>query len=383
MKKTFAFMILVAVSIVANATIWTVSNYSPAQFSTLDAAVSAAANGDTLYITGSPNNYNLSNPLTKHLTFVGAGFDPQKDVPYTSRIVNGTTYVTIKSGSSGSNFIGIKFPYGLSFIDNSNPSISNLDFEFCSTGSTGTSVNSPTYPIDLSNSTTISSDSNIVVRGCGTDTTPICLVVNNANCSVKNIMILNNIANCGVVALTSSSCTNVLYDHNIITNTNANTTGCYYCSAYFLFSNATITNNIFMTLTSIPTLTGAGCNFLNNVYVASGATSFPSYPSLSPTNIGVTNIYFDSIQHAFTAIGTQNANPAGVPTSFHLQPSSAGHNYATDGTDVGIYGGSGTYYWSGEPKWFPVVKTFNINNLTVPQNGNLNINVVSREAKDR
>ncbi len=62
-------------SIHANARIWRVNNNAGvvADFTTVAAAVTAAAAGDTIYIEGSATAYGGSG-LNKKLTFIGTGY---------------------------------------------------------------------------------------------------------------------------------------------------------------------------------------------------------------------------------------------------------------------------------------------------------------------
>ena len=64
----------------AQATIHTVSNNPTtiAHFSTIQAAINAAASGDTIYVHGSPNVY-AGFTLSKTLAIIGAGFSPRQN----------------------------------------------------------------------------------------------------------------------------------------------------------------------------------------------------------------------------------------------------------------------------------------------------------------
>ncbi len=68
------------------ATVHTVSNTGGSQFSDINAAVVAAAIGDTIYINGSSTSYTAPTTRKDDLTFVGAGFNPQNQNPLGTHI---------------------------------------------------------------------------------------------------------------------------------------------------------------------------------------------------------------------------------------------------------------------------------------------------------
>jgi hypothetical protein len=60
---------------------------------------------------------------------------------------------------------------------------------------------------------------------------------------------------------------------------------------------------------------------------------------------------------------------------------SPGHNAGTDGTDIGLYGGNNAFSETGEHPDMPVVRVMNIDNNTVPSQGNINVHVKVTTAK--
>lgn len=88
MKHAFNLLVTLFAGFTAMANVLTVSN-SPAtlaQFNTIQAAVNAAASGDTIYIHGSPNVYAFFTQTNKKLTFFGPGFSPDKQLPQTAQL---------------------------------------------------------------------------------------------------------------------------------------------------------------------------------------------------------------------------------------------------------------------------------------------------------
>ena len=78
MKKVIFFTILaVASSLVGtvSAKSWRVNNLdASANFTTLDAAMAGVTVGDTIYLEGSPNDYTLSNAISKQVVIIGPGY---------------------------------------------------------------------------------------------------------------------------------------------------------------------------------------------------------------------------------------------------------------------------------------------------------------------
>ncbi len=77
MKRTFTLLFFLATGYFLQAKVLTVSNNPsrPAQYPTFAAAQTAAINGDTIYIHGSPFSYPAIS-VTKRLVIVGAGYKP-------------------------------------------------------------------------------------------------------------------------------------------------------------------------------------------------------------------------------------------------------------------------------------------------------------------
>ena len=83
-----------------------------AAFTTLQAAVTAAANNDTIYVEGSATEY-AGATINKPLTIVGPGFFLDEN-PFTQASNTATTFnseITFTSGSEGSTIMGCKFLY--------------------------------------------------------------------------------------------------------------------------------------------------------------------------------------------------------------------------------------------------------------------------------
>ena len=68
---------------------------------------------------------------------------------------------------------------------------------------------------------------------------------------------------------------------------------------------------------------------------------------------------------------------------YKLQGSSPALTAATDGGEIGLYGGpNATFSLSGEPLNSPIVRDFTITNAAIPVNGNLDIDVTITKPLD-
>ena len=91
------------------ATIRTVNNItgSVAQYTTIQAAVNASANGDTVYVHGSPNPYSGFTITDKRLVVIGPGWSPiQNFMSYPATVTD--MYIN-GSGSSNTEIQGLYF----------------------------------------------------------------------------------------------------------------------------------------------------------------------------------------------------------------------------------------------------------------------------------
>ena len=106
MKKATTLFACLFTALMASASILTVSNTPalPAQYSDINAAISAATGGDTIYVHGSSFDYSGNINIDKQLVLIGPGKNPQKDIPTLAKI---TGYVRFQTGSDNSQLIGL------------------------------------------------------------------------------------------------------------------------------------------------------------------------------------------------------------------------------------------------------------------------------------
>ena len=124
--KTTLFSILFIAALFTNATVITVDNNGNAPagvYTSLTTAIGDATAGDTLLIIPSSSSYGNMN-VTKALTIIGVGFNPDMEIPFTSRVNNATIY----SVSSGTKIIGLEIT-GYLYLGNTSGSLTNIVIE--------------------------------------------------------------------------------------------------------------------------------------------------------------------------------------------------------------------------------------------------------------
>jgi hypothetical protein len=316
----------------------TVSNRSGenAMFNNLQAAIDAATPGDTIYISGSENNYG-GITVNKELHLIGPGFKPEKDFSLQARLDN----IEINADASNSSFFGLVF----SFIrDNqwaSGIRILNCDFSQLFTGASFPNLVSKEWLIG-----------NNIIRSA--------MFGSGSSQGTNQFIIRNNIF--GFDCCSSS----INGFHESIISNNVFTT----YQAFGGINLSVIYNNIFYGGSPFGATNSV---FSNNITFQTNNDALPY-----DNNTGATN--FEGVDPQFADVPVAPGNIFGFNFSydwdFSLTESSPGKNLGTDGTDIGLFGGLG-FTPGGEPA-LPVVTSFTIINAVINPNGKLNIQVEGR-----
>jgi hypothetical protein len=273
----------------------TVSNnaVNAGQYTNLQTAVNAANAGDTVYVMGSPTDY-LSVTISKpRITLMGAGYNVTGLQNNYNSVVD---YVYLNGSVNGVKIQGL---YIGSNIQQTGASVTvdSVDVERCF-------VSSSVYIYGQHWTIRNNNLDNVIIQ-------------NNANVYIQNNFI-EDIQNTNQLT--------VYVDHNIFATYGGN-------ALYTGISNAQITNNVFYY--SSPE-NSSGCTFKNNICSAGSAYDLNTYAGNTESG----NIY---------------ANPPGwtdatIPASTVCQTcvwsykwtftaASPAHLAATDGSDIGVYGG--------------------------------------------
>jgi hypothetical protein len=348
----------------AQAAVLTVSNNTntPGQYTDLEDAYDAAADGDTLYLHASPTSYG-SLTLEKRLTLMGEGALPNQQVQYRTEIDNlGLRYADFPSttNASGSRIIGLKVA-----------SIS-LGPSSANGGAIGGLTITRNVINSLSGQTFIASVGNTVTQN----------IIGNINGRFGNSVISNNIIyNCNVRG-SSDLGGNNLVSNNVIQRS-------------IQTSGDLVTNNVFYhfcSSCSITTSNSTGTTFTNNLFYAGTAVTEGSV--IYGSNTGTGNLFQQDPQFITPALAdgiqayTYSSPASGPFADLHLSPSSPGANYGTDGADIGLYGGGfqwvdgastdSRFRYFPMPNQVPYVISMDVLNSTVLPTGSLNVNFNAR-----
>ena len=339
MKKIYFLFVLAVTTFTANATIRTVNNGSvgAGQYTSVQTAIDASAVGDTIYIHGSQTSYgNIT--LNKRLVIIGAGHH-----------VKGTQFdfstqldaITLSQGNSttlakGSTIKGIKFSY---IVGDSGASLD---------------VNDITLERNYISSYIDIKGSGWIIRNNFTNY----ISINN----FKNTIISNNVINSYIFTSNKPS---VIITNNVFL-------GNFYLSGV---SYATVTNNIFIEPSALTNFSGAQNTWNKNIFIYADPANYKTFPPAGNTGVGNLN----TVDAQFTATIPLNINlEDATKQDWILLASSIGFKYGTDGTDVGIHGGSYPSPNNTGATNIPQIVKMDIQNSVIPQNGTLNIEFTAR-----
>lgn len=376
MLKTVAFACaLLFASLTSQGAIITVSNYSasPAMFSSLTLAIEAAAIDDTLLIHASatPYTFDNSNGFNKRLTVIGSGWN---GIGTKIRgLIDGCcgNRIQFNTGAEGSIYRGIDF------VGAATLGASQLIFEFCRfdpeseySSALRTSIAQfcggceATFAAQdivfqnclfTNHFEYINNDSNLLFQNCifqaysGSSNARVIRIGNNENLEAVNP---------------------VIFDHNI-----------FLTPVQIDFSNAIFNNNIFSDIASAANSSGNGANAIGN----------GNFCHNCQFNNNLTYCASCSLSSIVGAILNNNVENQSMPfvnpstnltlADYNLLASSAGNNFAIDGTDVGIQGGTSPYIaesnYGSTLLGMPVINTFTLFNNILQQGDNLQFNATS------
>lgn len=300
----------------------------PNSFTTISAAISAASNGDIIYIEPSSSDYGGIN-LTKSLTFIGNGYlldgsnngndNLQENINNSSL---GT--ITLNAGSEGSSFIGLSVHV---FYFNSIGITTDIKIEKCI-------ITNPSFALyALTNSTT----NNITVRKCYFPSFSATNIFDGSSYTVNNLTIENCIFNGIAEVRPSSSSTNLIFRNN--TAQRLNGTGLY------------VANNIF---TSTSNSSFNTCVIRNNIFVANQPDV-----TVGPLSINGNNLIGQTLTDVIVNSGSNDGK-------FQLVASTSpaingGVDIGGIKPDCGPFGGPDPYVLSGIPD-IPSIYEFSLPN---------------------
>ncbi|WP_420576462.1 hypothetical protein [Ekhidna sp.] len=329
--KAKLFTVFFIATFFAKATVIIVDNNGNAPVgveTSLTNAISNASAGDTLLIIPSSSTYGNMN-VTKQLTIIGVGFNPDMEIPFTSKV----NAVTIYTAASGAKIIGLEVTSTL-VLGNTGGALTNVVIE--------------NNKLDNITTSGISSLTNVLIRQNvirPASAFVYSLTLNTANQS--NIRVANNVfSNTGTTNqfrgpyITTGG---VTFDHNTFLGTASQ-------YAFYQIINCLVTNNIFVTLSPAPQAASSNILYKNNL-----SNGF-AFGDINGTNINIeSNIDNTSPTFVNMPLSTYLYDYTLDP---YLDAGSAGEGAGTDGTNLGLSGGTSPFKLSGSV--LPVVRRFDL-----------------------
>jgi len=274
------------------------NDYIDADYATLQAAVSAASNNDTIYVEGSSTEYEGAT-INKPLTIVGPGFFLGENPKTQANIVEATfnSPIIFSNGSAGSIIMGCK----LAFVE---LTISVSDI---------TVIRNYLYDVifDGTSNNILLAQNYIYRRIIAEDGV------------LTNTIVSNNIIRGRINSETTSTLLNI--SNNVFWSTNYDfPINCY---------NATIQNNI-LTLVDATIVTNTGNNISFNILAAAGTNA-----NGNQYNIDMTSVFAD--YDGLLGLSTDG--------KWDLKAGSPAIGNGSGGADCGAFGSVLPYVLSGVP----------------------------------
>ena len=353
MKQFFLFL-FAGLSVNMFATIRTVSNNpgTVAQYTTINAAVSASAGGDTIYVHGSPVQYTGFTITDKRLVVIGPGWSPmQSFMPYPATVAD----ITINgSGSSNTEIQGLKVIGGVTITSVSHPD--NLRFirNYLTSISMGTG--SVTY-------TGYVFEGNWFINS-GLNVAQSCFFTNFI---IKNNVFYSNGAPTNVSGFYNSI--SVIFDHNLFYGPSSGVSNVFGSSCRGLL----LTNNIFVRRNAAANNTNSV--FTNNLTFNAGVDN-PWDAAYG--NSGSGNIAGQDPQMTDQAAVNSGSNNLWLNFTIATGPA---NNSGTDNKDLGLlFDPTGSLNWTNSRmSRLPFVYSMNITNPSIPAGGTISVQVEARK----
>ena len=313
-KFTVTIVLFFATFSFTQAQSWRVNNIPgiDADFTTLSAAVAAAAAGDTIYVESSPNAYSAAVNITKKLFIYGTGYfladsiNPKTQWNRNDANVNGS--INFNKGSKGSIISGLNTSY-----------------------------------IGIN-------DSLITVERCYISTI---YLANVANSFANNSTIRQNYITGGIVLyMATGTAKDILIHNNLIRSTidfesyKGTATAYFINNTFMYYTNFSVTNSVFQNNILFQPNFGA--------YVGSNAyyNNISNNSVIPPANGNMNGVNLDNV---FVNFNNGSPTPSAGFSSdgkYVLKPGSVAANAGDiNGTkvDIGAFGGPAPYILSGMP----------------------------------
>ncbi len=373
MKKILLILVVLSCKIAALATVRTVSS-NPAtlgQFSTIQAAIDASADGDSVYVYGSPNTYPSFIIQDKKITVIGPGWSPDKNIPLLAT-VSGANIRNSPAGGSpdGSELQGLVFSNTVNVCQNAvggDLATNNIRLIRCQF--------SNSVQWDLSST-------GFLIEGC-----IFYNVCNFASAQTyQNFLFQNNMFFFSVCCLSYqinglTNSVNVRFDHNLFyssNNSGGGTVAIFVTNCRFL----TLTNNIFNQANAGLNISFStfNNNITNNVTLnVANATSNATPWTVNSNVDGGGNVSNQS--PVMTDQTNANAGSSNPLLNFTIASGPA-NSSGSDGKDMGLlFDATGSLNWTNSRNSrLPRIFSMNITTPTVTPGGSLSVTVDARKS---
>lgn len=268
-------------------------------FQTLDDAIAGADPGSTIYLPGGGFQINSDTQIDKKLTIMGVSHRGDTDNADGATIISGN--VTFKSGSSGSSLIGVYVSGSVKVGINASEIIDNVTLRHCNIGS-----------VILPNNQKINGN----IRGLVVNQCYVRYLSDFGYCNARlenNIMHAVRYVEGGII------------NHNVILFNDPDN----HPYALVRVGSSSITNNI------IKWNADSNTKLWNNNYMSNNCFENKT------CSFGENPIILEDEGMTLDDLFVKN-NGIAISSDFHFKEDiTTCKGQATDGTDIGIYGGSG------------------------------------------
>ncbi|HSK14496.1 MAG TPA: hypothetical protein VK907_14845 [Phnomibacter sp.] len=354
--RSIILFVSVCLTLQLHATVHTVSNnpINIAQFNTIQAAVDAAVNGDTILVHGSPNNYTAFTITNKRLAIIGPGYSPDKNLSLRATVPG---FTVTGAGSSGCEFQGL---YVTSTVTINSNKPDNITFRrnWFETMSFSINQSSITYTGYLFESNYFQQSQ-----------------LNGTSSTTYNEFIFRNnlfYDNGGTFHFNSFTNTNgFVLDHNVFYAGAGATVRNIFVNNCRFFS---IRNNIFVKRNAANALSNS--EFSNNITFNSENNT--PWASNGNTDVGGNVANQNPQMVAQTAVDAGTIDPL-LNFSIVAGPAKGG---GTDGRDMGLrYDPSGPLNWAnGRNSRLPRIYSMNLASIDIQAGGNINVQIEARRS---
>ena len=364
MKAFYSLFALTLFATIVKANVLTVSNdpNRPAQYTSIVTALNAAAAGDTIQLYGGPNSYG-DLTITKAITIFGNGFNPRKENFYHSKL--GT--ISLSGNVSNVTLDGLTFQQ---FHPNANSAVTynNITLKNCYIYGEIRLVAfqaPPACGVTIGNWLIQNCYLRIVNFGTSLGCSPISPITSGVlfkNCHIIRVLNTHDV-----------QFVNCQFGNNIDGGELTDSRNCTFDNSIFLrFSftqNSFTVNNVFHNCLTYQTMVPSA-NFDLNSWTNNGSGS------ATGCIINQNPVYNNTNLYRMIEPGIAER----IIWDPSMQAASPAINAGTDGTNIGISGGTTSFRISGEPN-IPIIRKFQLINSVVPSNGTVTLKATATKAQ--